>query len=172
MTPDDAAELGVYAADLFRYVTEAQRTTVAEMMLPILDVKDENGDVMQDALDVGRGILRSLAASAGEEQRLSMSDLNAVIRTHMRLHGYLPPDPLPNKWKFDPQAEAQARAYEDSTHKWAWELPVEEVEILTAEALKSIQPHAHFLFKNKDIRTSKTLRVLAHDYFRKLSAFH
>lgn len=171
MTPDDAAELGVYASDLFRFVTEAQQTALAELMLPLREVTDSANRTLQTAVDVGRGILRTIAASTEDEQRLNLNDVRREVLAHMRRHGYAPPDVPPNAWQSEREATQAAAQYEDSTHRWACQLPENDVAELTAEAMKSIMPHAHFLFKDKDIRTSKTLRILAHDYYRKARAF-
>lgn len=171
MTNEDAAELGVYAAELFRFVSPAQKHSVAEQMLPLRDVVDEYDAITTSAIDVGRGILRQLAGTAGDEQRLHVSAVRDAVHDHMRRHGYPPADPVPNAWKTDAGAVSAARAADDEASSWADRLTDEQAAELTAEALKQVEPHAHYLFANKDVRTSRVLRILARDHYRKAHAF-
>lgn len=179
MTHEDAADVGEYATQLFRYVTMAQKTAVAELMTQIRDVKGEGDQVLQAARDVGEGLLRAVAASAGEEQRLHVSQVGDAVRIHMRLHGYAPEDPVPNPWKSTVAAAQTAREQDDALYEWAMKLGDDEVSELTAAALDKLdeiaaekgRASARGMYAKLDVRTSRTLRMLAWDHYQIAHAF-
>lgn len=157
MTSQDAAELGIYASQLFRYVTEPQQTSVAELMLPIRDVEDENGVRVESALDVGKKLLRSIAATGpapGGEQRLLTTEVKRVVKMHcMMWQPQLPP--------VSTDKDREIRDAADNIRQWAIDLPADEERALREAALGEIHECSKYLFKGKTLTTSNTLRLLA-----------
>lgn len=160
MTSQDAAELGIYASQLFRYVTEPQQTSVAELMLPIRDVEDENGVRVESALDVGKKLLRSIAATSpvkDGEQRLLIPEVNRVVNLHCMMWQ---PEP-PSRETDAERREREIRDAADNIRQWAIDLPADEERALREAALGEIHECSKYLFKGKTLTTSNTLRLLA-----------
>jgi len=164
MISQDAAELGIYASQLFRYVTEPQQTSVAELMLPIRDVVDD-GAVVQTALEVGKSLLRSLASESDGEQRLQLGEVRRVVNLHRRMW-----DPEPEKSPAEVAQREVAVKAADHIQEWAMDLPADEECELRALALTEIDERARYLFKGKTLMTSNTLRLLAWRRYQSLGA--
>lgn len=171
MNHSDAAECGVYASELFRYVGQALTTTVAEMMIPLPDLEDELGTVTQSAREVGKVMLRRLAQNAGPEQRLSLSDLKQAVNEHLRKFGHIPRDDESERLRaYRAQVEESRRA-SDSMYEWACNLSPEKAKVLLDHTLNTFPPETLYLFKGKDLTTSRILRMLAWEHDRVANAW-
>lgn len=171
MNHGDAAECGVYASELFRYVGQALTTTVAEIMLPLPDLENELGTVTQSAREVGKVMLRRLAQNAGPEQRLSLSELKQAVNEHLRKVGKIPRDDESERRREYRARVVDSKQADEAVYKWATELPPDVSASLLADTLETFPPESRYLFQGKDLTTSKTLRMLAFEHHRVATAF-
>lgn len=167
MSEDEAAMVGAYAKELFRYVTDAQANAVIDVMMRLPRGLDPNG---RTPVRLGEHLLRVVAARSGPENRLSIPDVAKEVDAELSRRGI----PSPSKMSTATRLYAANRAgWSDIERRraveeeWALGLSDEDAAELTIYALCQIpDPATRGVWERRKatVRTSVLLRAKAYEW--------